>query len=816
MRIRLLPLLACGVAAFSPPGAHAALGNITMQFAAGTLTLTSPADPISLSCIGGNVAVNGEVPVEVPAVSCAAVLQIVVTGGGGDNTVDLAPLTAATYPALTQVSVDGGDGNDTITGGDGADILRGGPGNDTIDGNNNPAATVDSMFGDAGDDTLIWNPGKNDDLNEGGDGNDTSVINGGGGAEVFAVSAVAGRVRFERSTNNGTPNPFFVDIGTTERLVVNANAGDDTLAGGAGLAALIALEVNGGDGNDTITGGDGADILRGGPGNDTIDGNDNPVATVDAMFGDEGDDTLVWSPGKDDDRNDGGDGNDLSLVNGGGGAEVFSIAPNGARVLLQRTTNNGAPAPFFVDIGSTERLRVNGNAGDDSIVASVGLAALIALELDGGDGADSITGGDGADLLRGGAGNDTLQPGENPVASVDQAFGGAGDDLFLWNPGEDDDAIEGEDGFDTTLVNAAGANESFHVFADGARTVVERLLPSRFVVDSAGIEALQLNTAGGDDLVETELLFDVEQRLDGGAAATAQGDRVTVLGFDGDARFSPILTPHFGAVSHVGFESQEGIRSGGSFTAALAGAQEVPPVNSDGNGRGLVVLSPQENEIRVTLDFVALQGNSTLAHLHGPAAAGSNAAPIFDLTGSGGNAGNLGPFRFAVTPQQVQELRSSLWYFNVHSTVAANGEIRGQALPDLVLRAPLEARQVFPASVSTARGYGSATLAGTMDEVRTTLAFAGLVGEADPGSNSANLVRGPALRLQTGAPVAAVTLPASNLSEGAFVSGPFALSTQQAEQVRDGRWYFEVQSVEFPQGELRGQITQSLFFDNFE
>jgi hypothetical protein len=769
MRIRLLPLLACGVAAFSPPGAHAALGNITMQFAAGTLTLTSPADPISLSCIGGNVAVNGEVPVEVPAVSCAAVLQIVVTGGGGDNTVDLAPLTAATYPALTQVSVDGGDGNDTLVGSFLADTLRGGPGNDTIDGNNNPAATVDSMFGDAGDDTLIWNPGKNDDLNEGGDGNDTSVINGGGGAEVFAVSAVAGRVRFERSTNNGTPNPFFVDIGTTERLVVNANAGDDTLAGGAGLAALIALEVNGGDGNDTITGGDGADILRGGPGNDTIDGNDNPVATVDAMFGDEGDDTLVWSPGKDDDRNDGGDGNDLSLVNGGGGAEVFSIAPNGARVLLQRTTNNGAPAPFFVDIGSTERLRVNGNAGDDSI-----------------------------------------------VASVDQAFGGAGDDLFLWNPGEDDDAIEGEDGFDTTLVNAAGANESFHVFADGARTVVERLLPSRFVVDSAGIEALQLNTAGGDDLVETELLFYVEQRLDGGAAATAQGDRVTVLGFDGDARFSPILTPHFGAVSHVGFESQEGIRSGGSFTAALAGAQEVPPVNSDGNGRGLVVLSPQENEIRVTLDFVALQGNSTLAHLHGPAAAGSNAAPIFDLTGSGGNAGNLGPFRFAVTPQQVQELRSSLWYFNVHSTVAANGEIRGQALPDLVLRAPLEARQVFPASVSTARGYGSATLAGTMDEVRTTLAFAGLVGEADPGSNSANLVRGPALRLQTGAPVAAVTLPASNLSEGAFVSGPFALSTQQAEQVRDGRWYFEVQSVEFPQGELRGQITQSLFFDNFE
>ena len=55
-----------------------------------------------------------------------------------------------------------------------------------------------------------------------------------------------------------------MDIGTTENLVVNALGGDDAVTAGVGLAALIAITIEGGDGNDTIDGGDGADVLRGG------------------------------------------------------------------------------------------------------------------------------------------------------------------------------------------------------------------------------------------------------------------------------------------------------------------------------------------------------------------------------------------------------------------------------------------------------------------------------------------------------------------------------------------------------------------------
>jgi Ca2+-binding RTX toxin-like protein len=737
--------------------------------------------------------------------------RLQLNAGAGDDVV-----TAGALATLIALEINGGDNNDTITGGDGADIIRGDGGNDTLDGNDNPVATVDAVFGGDGDDSMIWNPGKDDDLNEGGAGNDVSVINGGGGSETFLISANGARVRFERTTNNGAAAPFFVDIADTERVQVNGNGGDEVMTGGAGLAALTTLELNGGAGNDSITGGDGADSISGGADNDVLDGGDNPIATVDTVAGGDGDDTMIWNPGKDDDINEGGNGNDTAVINGGGGAEVFTITPNGARVLFQRTTNNGTPLPFFVDIGSTEALRVNGNAGDDRITGSIGLAALIALELNGDGGSDTITGGDGADVIRGGADNDVLQAGENPVATVDQVFGGAGDDTMIWNPGEDDDVNEGEAGIDTTLVNAAGANEVFEIDQLGGRAIVERTVPTRFVVDSAGVEILQVNASGGDDVINTQLMFDVAQSFDGGPASTPAGDQLNVAGFLGDARFSPILTPHFGAVTHAGFEKAEAQRSGGSATAALEGSQEVPPVTTNGSGRGRVVLNAQENEIQVTLAFEALSGNSTLAHIHGPAAPGSNAPPIFDLTGLGGASGDLGPFTFAVTPAQVLQLKSGQWYFNVHSATFGSGEIRGQILPDFVLEAPLEARQVVPDSTSTAFGYGTVTLAGTLDEIIPTVVFSGLVGEANPGVNTFNRIRGPASRLVNGPIIGGLPLPASNLDSAAFVGEPDGINAGQAAQLRDGLWYFEVVSEEFPQGELRGQITGSMFFDNFE
>src|SRR6185369_17265478 len=102
------------------------------------------------------------------------------------------------------------------------------------------------------------------------------------------------RVRFDRVS----PAPFSLDIGTSEKLVLNANGGDDSFSATGNLAALIQITVDGGAGNDTLLGSNGADLLLGGDGNDFIDGNQG---TDTALLG-AGDDTFQWDPG---------DGNDI-------------------------------------------------------------------------------------------------------------------------------------------------------------------------------------------------------------------------------------------------------------------------------------------------------------------------------------------------------------------------------------------------------------------------------------------------------------------------------------------------------------------------
>ena len=70
-----------------------------------------------------------------------------------------------------------------------------------------------------------------------------------------------------------------------------------------------------------------------------------------------------------------------------------------------------SPAPFFIDIGTSETLEVKGNGGDDSFTGAVGLAPLIKLIVNGGFGNDTINGGDGDDVLIGGPDTDVLNGG---------------------------------------------------------------------------------------------------------------------------------------------------------------------------------------------------------------------------------------------------------------------------------------------------------------------------------------------------------------------------------------------------------------------
>src|SRR5262249_46342256 len=192
---------------------------------------------------------------------------------------------------------------------------------------------------------------------------------------------------------------------------------------------------------------------------------------------------------------EGGDGVDTAEVNGGNATETFTITANGTRVRFDRIS----PAPFTLDIGTTENLVLNANGGDEIITTGNGLPGLIKLTIDGGAGNDTITGGDGDDTLFGGDGNDVITGGRG----ADTARLGAGDDTFVWNPGDGSDIVEGQDGIDTLVFNGANINENITVEANGTRARPTRDIGT-VAMDVNGVEQIQLN-ARADNIVVGDL-----------------------------------------------------------------------------------------------------------------------------------------------------------------------------------------------------------------------------------------------------------------------------------------------------------------------
>lgn len=117
------------------------------------------------------------------------------------------------------------------------------------------------------------------------------------------------------------------------------------------------------------------------------------------------------------------------------------------------------------------------------------------------------------------------------------------------------------------------------------------------------------------------------------------------------------------------------------FTATLNAAQEVPPTNSTATGTGQVLLNAAENQFFASMLFSGLGSNQLMAHIHGPAAPGTNAGILFDLGSQSATSGSFLGLSFTPTPQQVADLKGGRLYFNVHSVQFGAGEIRGQILP---------------------------------------------------------------------------------------------------------------------------------------
>jgi Ca2+-binding RTX toxin-like protein len=489
----------------------------------------------------GNILVNGGAVAVAggrPTVANTGIIQ--VFGQGGNDTISL----DETNGALPAAQLFGGAGNDTLIGGSGNDQLFGGAGNDTLegkggndllfggDGNDTLIGGTgdDEMFGGAGNDRMIWNPGEGTDLMEGGDGTDTAEVNGGNGAETFTLTANGTRVRFDRIT----PAPFSLDIGTTENFVLNMNGGDDVFTAGNGLASLINLTVDGGDGNDTITGGDGNDTLIGGNGNDVITGGRGN----DTLLGGSGDDTFIWNPGDGSDKVEGQDGTDTLIFNGSNVNENISITANHGRVKFTRDVAN-----ITMDLNGIEHIDFNALGGADNINvgdltgtgvtqvaidlaatpgSGVGDGAADSVTVDGTNGSDNIqvsgTGGsvmvaglfatvtlagsEGANdrlIVDGGAGNDVITAAGLAAGVIGLTIdGGAGNDTITGSAGND--MLIGGDGNDTVI---GGRGNDVALLGNGNDTFVWNPGDGSDVVEGqAGTDTLVFNGANVNENID--------------------------------------------------------------------------------------------------------------------------------------------------------------------------------------------------------------------------------------------------------------------------------------------------------------------------
>lgn len=355
----------------------------------------------------------------------------------------------------TADSLLGGDDNDSITGVGSLSVLDGGSGNDTLIVKN-PIATLQfstspavvglsqiTLTGGAGDDSIyggIGRFGEGQNYMDGGEGNDTirsfalqDALYGGEGNDLITTATTD-----VLTTQGSSTQPGFVGEST-----LYGGGGNDTLvaafstdflygdAGNDSLSGKFTV-LEGGDGNDTLYGGDWtlsgggtkvpAVTLSGGAGNDYIYGAFGSVANV--YNGGLGDDTIIFTTTNDSLLGEGAtEGNDkISFVGGlSFGSTITSF------VLFDTLGNN----------------TISGSDGNDSIVTGSGadflqggsVAASAGISVGFGDdtiisggGNDYLFGGSGQDVLFGEADNDTLQGSSNP----DTLVGGAGADVFLY------------------------------------------------------------------------------------------------------------------------------------------------------------------------------------------------------------------------------------------------------------------------------------------------------------------------------------------------------------------------------------------------
>lgn len=227
---------------------------------------------------------------------------------------------------------------------------------------------------------------------------------------------------------------------------------------------------------------------------------------------------------------------------------------------------------------------------------------------------------------------------------------------------------------------------------------------------------------------------------------------------------------------------------GQCFTAILEGSQQVPAVNTPASGVGTFVMSPDKISFTYYITYTGLTSTETMAHFH-KAVKGSNGGVVYALSSTAPKMSSQ-----SLTSTDAADIEAGRWYVNIHTQNFPNGEIRGQIVPGSnCFAASLNGAAETPPVDTAAKGAGTFALAPD----RTLVYDINFSGMTERTLNGSHIHKG-ALGI-SGAVVHA-------LQAGTAKRGTVTLSSEQEADLRNGDYYVNIHSDNFPNGEIRGQI----------
>lgn len=401
---------------FSGTPTSANVGSVSIDVTATDDSNASVTETFDLAVIGTQIVVSGGI-VTITDVGGASNDAIGITIDGNNLVVTLEGVTTEIPLAgLTELIINGGDGDDTLTVDLGGGPL---PFNITFNGGN---GGFDTLVVTGFDESGAFNAYNANYTNR----HDGSIQFRDGGTILSTVSYTG----LEPISIDGTPTEIIFNLPSTNdtdvtltaiaggllrlagttfettdfnptgvtSITINGNAGNDTITIGNLAAYAGTLTVNGGAGADTIN----ATLatidvtLLGGAGNDTLTGS----ALNDSLNGGLGNDSLKAGLG--DDTLSGGAGDDI--LNGEGGTDCADETVTG-NVTITNTKLIGG------NIGSDKRLNlecveISGDSKNNLLDASQYTLGSVVLRGMGGN--DTLLGGSRDDTLDGGDGIDQV------------------------------------------------------------------------------------------------------------------------------------------------------------------------------------------------------------------------------------------------------------------------------------------------------------------------------------------------------------------------------------------------------------------------